>query len=354
MTRSDNYQEIPLQKSTADGEVPVSVKLGQYEADLLHEAEGKIDRMLEGWQDKRHKLETAAWQLRNQLERLQEQYLEKHRLHKDKGLREPMRKISAPTYYFALLVAFVVEFPFNLSAFHVLRMDIEATVGVAALLTIAILAYAHFLGMALRSWPSKKKHWNVPVLIMVSLTLLVSATFAIGLLRAEYLEHISPETADKFRDAVPLIMVNLLAAAVATMASFYHHDEDEDLERIVKNKSIVARKRDKVWDKWRKTAGNYDTVRGVYMEKFREIQDGFKGRVSEYRDYNSRYRDDGKVPSWFREALVNEMFRVRDFGNELDLCPKPLGDLLEELEGEHDARISESVRQGEGGANVIV
>lgn len=134
------------------------------------------------------------------------------------------------------------------------------------------------------------------------------------------------------RHVLMLFAINLLILMTAAFASYYAHDGDRELERIVQEKARLRRELSRWWRRWSYAAACYDRIVKTARERINRLMHEFEALVGEYRFYNTRKRD--KYPAFFRDQLSGRTFLVRAFGPEADPAPTDLRQAFERIEQE--------------------
>lgn len=129
-----------------------------------------------------------------------------------------------------------------------------------------------------------------------------------------------------------LVAINLLVVVTAGFASYYAHDGDRELERIVRQKRRLRRQLNRWWRRWSYAAERYDRVVKTARERINRLMHEFEAVVGEYRFYNTRKRE--RYPSFFRPNLSGRVFLVRSFGPEAEPAPIDLRQAFEQVEKE--------------------
>ncbi len=134
------------------------------------------------------------------------------------------------------------------------------------------------------------------------------------------------------RHVLMLIAVNMLILMTGAFASYYTHDGDRELQRIVHQKARLRRELSRWWRRWSYAAARYDRIVKTARERINRLMHEFEALVGEYRFYNTRKRD--KYPAFFRDQLSGRIFLVRAFGPEADPAPMDLRQAFEQIEKE--------------------
>jgi len=153
--------------------------------------------------------------------------------------------------------------------------------------------------------------------------------------------------APNLRHVLMLFAINMLILMTGAFASYYTHDGDRDLERIVRQKALLRRELSRWWRRWSHAAAHYDRIVKTARERINRVMHEFEALVGEYRFYNTRKRD--KYPAFFRDQLAGRTFLVRSFGPEADPNPIDLRQAFEQIEKELLAD-SASATAAQGGA----
>jgi hypothetical protein len=150
------------------------------------------------------------------------------------------------------------------------------------------------------------------------------------------------------RHVLMLFAINMLILMTGAFASYYTHDGDRDLERIVHQKARLRRELTRWWRRWSYAAARYDRIVKTARERINRLMHEFEALVGEYRFYNTRKRD--KYPAFFRDQLSGRTFLVRAFGPEADPAPMDLRQAFEQIEKELFAQIppQPAAQGGEG------
>lgn len=308
-------------------------RLSFFEAEMLNITEEKISRLIERWDKKKQPLEGKAKNVRHHLAHLLSEYKRIHQLHKEKGFRQPHR-ISWWMYLPIMAILGLLEFPFNLTAFKILRAPPNELIIMAAAPSIAIPLLAHFLGTKIKQWPTTgEPNWRTVLIAIVAITALLVGLLAIGLLRADYIAYIRKTHQDYWQAAL-LMGINLLFLSAATITSYFAHDSDRGLERVVKEKNRLRPRLDREWNAWSKTASKFDSYRGATLARIQQLRDDTRARMDEYRQFNSRFQTNSSIPPHFQDEITDDFFIPRDLGAEIDKAPPSLDEVLKEIEGE--------------------
>jgi hypothetical protein len=129
-----------------------------------------------------------------------------------------------------------------------------------------------------------------------------------------------------------LFAINMLILMTGAFASYYSHDADYDLERIVAQKMRVRRELMRWWKKWGRASARYDRVIKTARERINHIVHAFEAIVGEYRWYNTRERQ--AYPSYFRTDFSGKPYLVRAFGHETERAPQDLREAFDRIERE--------------------
>ena len=138
--------------------------------------------------------------------------------------------------------------------------------------------------------------------------------------------------APNLRHVLMLFAINMLILMTGAFASYYTHDGDRELERIVHQKARLRRELSRWWRRWAYAAARYDRIVKTARERINRLMHEFEALVGEYRFYNTRKRD--KYPAFFRDQLSGRTFLVRSFGPEADPSPMDLRQAFEQIEKE--------------------
>ena len=138
--------------------------------------------------------------------------------------------------------------------------------------------------------------------------------------------------APNLRHVLMLFAINMLILMTGAFASYYTHDGDRELERIVHQKTRLRRELSRWWRRWSYAAARYDRIVKTARERINRLMHEFEALVGEYRFYNTRKRD--KYPAFFRDQLSGRAFLVRSFGPEADPSPMDLRQAFEQIEKE--------------------
>jgi hypothetical protein len=138
--------------------------------------------------------------------------------------------------------------------------------------------------------------------------------------------------APNLRHVLMLFAINMLILMTGAFASYYTHDGDRELERVVRQKARLRRELSRWWGRWAHAAARYDRIVKTARERINRIMHEFEALVGEYRFYNTRKRD--KYPAFFRDQLAGRTFLVRSFGPEADPTPIDLRQAFEQIENE--------------------
>src|SRR5262249_2671442 len=134
--------------------------------------------------------------------------------------------------------------------------------------------------------------------------------------------------APNLRHVLMLFAINMLILITGAFASYYTHDGDRELERIVRQKARLRRDLSRWWRRWSYAAARYDRIVKTARERINRLMHEFEALVGEYRFYNTRKRD--KYPTFFRDQLSGRIFLVRSFGPEADPAPMDLRQAFEQ------------------------
>jgi hypothetical protein len=316
------------------GNVHRTNKLSFYEANLISLAEMQVSRICEKWQQAKQALETKAKMIQHRLDYILQELADQHARHKQKGLRQPHRIMPKWIYLPTMVIVGSLEFPFNSAAFEILEMPPEELFLLALGPSVAIPLLAHFVGTKIRQWPEKEPAWRIILITVFAGLSLLLGLGAIGYLRAAYVGREAGST--NLAHMFALLAINLLFLSVATVAAYFAHDPDRELERIWGEKKRLRRALERAWKAWSRVAGEYDTRRGHAIEKARTAQKEAQAQVDEYRAHNARWRPGAGWPSSFAEPVSDRFFGTRDFGGELDRTPPPLDDILRRIQQRED------------------
>ena len=128
--------------------------------------------------------------------------------------------------------------------------------------------------------------------------------------------------APNLRHVLMLFAINMLILMTGAFASYYTHEGDRELERIMHQKTRLRRELSRWWRRWSYAAARYDRIVKTARERINRLMHEFEALVGEYRFYNTRKRD--KYPAFFRDQLSGRTFLVRSFGPEADPSPMDL------------------------------
>jgi hypothetical protein len=137
------------------------------------------------------------------------------------------------------------------------------------------------------------------------------------------------------RHVLLLFAVNALVFMTAACASYYTHDGDRELERIVRHKARLRRAQRRWWRRWSSAAARYDRIVKTARQRINRIVHEYEAMVGEYRYYNTRKR--AAYPTFFRENLAGRAFLVRSFGPESEPALQDLRRAFEQIELELSA-----------------
>ena len=126
--------------------------------------------------------------------------------------------------------------------------------------------------------------------------------------------------APNLRHVLMLFAINLLILMTGAFASYYTHDGDRELERIVHQKARLRRELSRWWRRWSYAAARYDrivkTARGTHQPLDARVR-GAGRRVPVLQHAQAR-----QVPA--RSSAIScrgGSFLVRSFGPEADPSP---------------------------------
>jgi hypothetical protein len=306
-----------------------------YEAEILALAELNVSRLIEHWERKKHALEAEAKRIQVPWRSALEEYLAAHRRHRAKDLREPHRRLPEWLYLPLLIVLGILEFPFNLGAFAALRVPLGEQILIAAAPSVVLVALSHLLATEFRWWPSAEtRGWPHTVTVAGSAAALLIALLAVAVLRVLYVAWATSSSPDVFLGAA-FLAINLLILAGAWLAAYLTHDPDVELEKVVGQKRRALRALTRVWKDWNRWGAAFDQGRGMTAARISAVRDETRAMLYEYRLWNLRYREQAPVPKSFQEEVPEALFRPRDLGQEIDLSPPPLDEILAQLERAH-------------------
>jgi len=401
------FQVDPDRKS---GGSAIGLKLAPYEFEQLKIAETRIDRICEEAERVRQGFEARLNQIQHHIQELQREALRNRTAHAAKQFASPHSLMAGWLYVIIMILIGGAELLFNATAFRLIESGQDYQSYVMALApTLSLLMMAHFLGVKWRQWPPDRLWKNLAIATGIFVTI-IAASYALGVMRAEYVEVKAAEATarsaadahlnagdervslerqvEELRDAFAtgrdkaaadelprlqerlaqmraeeqrlgeaavaartavadarrglatpnvrhvllLFAINMLILMTGAFASYYSHDGDRELERIVRQKARLRRELNRWWRRWVRAAQRYDRVIKTARERINRIIHEFEALVGEYRFYNTRKR--AAYPSYFTTDFSGKVFLIRSFGPETDLTPPSLRDAFERIERE--------------------
>jgi hypothetical protein len=127
-----------------------------------------------------------------------------------------------------------------------------------------------------------------------------------------------------------LFAINMLILMTVAFASYYSHDADYELERIVRHKARLRRELVRAWRKWGVASARYDRIIKAARERINRVIHEFEAVVGEYRWYNTMGRS--LYPSYFQTDFSGKPFLVRAFGHETEHAPEELREAFQQVE----------------------
>lgn len=318
-------------KSEAPGNVDRD-RLSYYEAELVDVVDEETSKLREKWESRKHALEATAKKIQHHLTDLLEEYKKVHARHEKKEFKQPLRMLPSYLYVPVMVALGLAEFAFNLSAFKILRMDVEETYMIAAGPAIVFPFIAHFIGTKVRQgFKQGDEKWRTSVVMVIALVCALIAIIAIGMLRTDWLAYINKSAPDHVQTFLFMAM-NLLFLGGATLAAYFAHDPDRELERICKHKAKLRKGLDKEWNKWIRTAGKYDTLRGTTLMGIERFRDDACAKIDEYRYGVTRTRTGVDSLPFFQGSVTNRLFKPINMSAELDRTPATLDAAINKIE----------------------
>lgn len=188
--------------------------------------------------------------------------------------------VPFPKTAYYIFMAFLVlgEFPFNAVVFRVFEEAAWLTIVMATTLALAIPFIAHFIGIWVRRWP--RPWWWTGLKVLAATLVVVFGLLALNYVRSLYLESEAGElTRVAGREGLEYayFAINFLVFAVAGIASYFAHDEDEEIEELRRRTVALAARRATIVSKLRgveaardsllcKSKGEVDIVKAVMQE----------------------------------------------------------------------------------------
>jgi hypothetical protein len=127
-----------------------------------------------------------------------------------------------------------------------------------------------------------------------------------------------------------LFAINMLILMTGAFASYYSHDADYELERIMRQKHRLRRDLARWWRRWGKASARYDRIIKAARERINRVVHEFEAAVGEYRWYNTMGRS--TYPSYFQTDFSGKPFLVRAFGHETEHAPRELRETFQQVE----------------------
>jgi hypothetical protein len=140
-----------------------------------------------------------------------------------------------------------------------------------------------------------------------------------------------------------LFAINMVIYAAGIVGSYFNHDRDRDLERIVSHKVRLRREFDGIWRRFLRHAAKFDELRGVVAGKIERVRRRTQQRIAEYRDYFHRFSGEGgAAPDFLRNEIGQYMFQPRNLLAEMDPTSVSIDVILQNA---HERHVLD-VRQG--------
>jgi hypothetical protein len=330
-----------------------NVKLSSYEIEQISLTEKAISKLHEGWEARRHKIESNIIKLEYEAKQTINEYKSVLEQFDALGKRRPHRLISPIIYFFLMLLLGIFEFPYNYSVFKEIfpadqlhfGMNLEA-VFVALGVSMSLLILAHFVGIKLRQWSSdwKFKSYLFSLAIIVAAVVVLDSLYV---LRGGYVAlseqaamanivsldavstdalAITPELgaeelggSDGADLALYMMLINVGFFVVGAGVSNHSHDENREVERVDSELNKLENKIHKLLSKRVSLVSTHDQLLKVSQRRISRLKQQGLANIAEYRDWNMRYRkpDSGKGFD-MNVPIGMSLFRTYDLGSELD------------------------------------
>lgn len=331
---------------TASADRGRTITLGLTEITMMKVAEGKINKLVEKLDNKKEKLESSLVSVEMELSRDKEEYHYLRDQFFKNGLKRPNRLIkSFGIYLFLMFILVLFEWYFNYDSLFqsmggsipIGKLMLEPAL-VASGLALSLMIIAHFIGIKLRQWQKswQWKSYAMSLLGIISIGLMLYALTGIRHINnkeASVATEMSldivdetevtstPETKAESESPVDnkemyYGMFTLLFIIAAISLSYFSHDPDPVLEHVYDREIQLHKKIVKLLKKRMNLTREHDRLYKIFKQKIERLQNQTLTLISEYRDYNCKYRTS---PYPANSDISLKYFKSHDLGHELDL-----------------------------------
>ncbi|MDB5453774.1 MAG: hypothetical protein JWO33_2352 [Caulobacteraceae bacterium] len=323
---------------------PPTAALSPYEATIIKDTEEGIERRIGRWEAVRHALESQAEQLLHRMEDHLRRYALITADHAAKSqLRQPYRDMTPRTYLIVLGALFAMELVINLSAFNgwfkdsnTLAMFLQR--GWRLYLAAAVPAFlVPFAGDSVgktlkhaRAGHARPTDW---VITGVAVVAAIGVLTALAGLRQADLGH---HGAVGGQTLMQMFAMNLGVLVAGVLASYSRHDEDPHRERRSVERDELLRRLHQDWSVLTPLVARFDRERGVTLADIAARQQRALALCFEWRDYRLRHSTDA-VAAELNAPLDERFFKPRALSHDLGPTPRPIRDLIAEIDGQATA-----------------
>jgi hypothetical protein len=128
-----------------------------------------------------------------------------------------------------------------------------------------------------------------------------------------------------------------IIAAIAL--SYFSHDPDPELERVYEQEIMLYNKIIKLLKKRMELVKKHDKLFKVFAQKIETLQNKTLTMVTEYRDYNCKFR---KTPYPANSDISLSYFKKHDLGHELDLTDPMMSSRMKKVLEDAPKAVSQS------------
>jgi hypothetical protein len=290
---------------------PEAVKPSQLEASLAERGNQHLAQIYGRARDRDEKLQGQQEQAQKRFEYADQEYQKtsaRYEAKKQALGRDVIVHFPRALYVILLLLLILGEFPFNAVVFRVFEEAEILTIVMAVTVALAIPISAHFIGIMVRHWAPP--WWRTGLYVLISIAVVVGGLFALNYVRGLYVasqsEALGQSTA---REGIEYayFAINLLVFFVALIASFFAHDEDQEIEKLRAHTLRLAARRDAA----QTTLSQVKAARDALLQKSKGQAEEVMGIIRElvriYRRANTHRRSQAAPPCFHEEPAFRPL-----------------------------------------------